>query len=609
MQIGSAVVTGVVTSDENPARPVPRAIVTLAGTELGASRGAITDDAGRFRFEGLPAGRYTLKTEKPGFITAFHGAKRPARPGTAIVVRDAERLAELKVTLWRGAVIAGTIRDDLGRAAAGVVVRAIRDENAADRVAPVLTNNGATTDARGQYRIFGLEPGSYVLSARMLGGAVGASLALADQRVDELLAMLQKGQRTGFASTAAADRETTTWYAPVFYPGTVGVEQARVIALAAGEEIAGIDLALQAIPVSTLSGTVRLANGSPAAGATILLTRMPKPAIFRSVQIPNMTSTAASDGTFSVGQVTPGTYRVTVRYRPPPPRVTTGDVQVFAAVGPDGATLDSSGQTLWAAAEIAVSSADISGVALTVGPGVTLRGNVTYVRDGVPEVPPPPNAYNIFFNLQSTTTGINAFTETRPDGTFLISGPPSDTFRLTVNARELDSSWALGSVLGPGGADWYDAPFALSGEAQVNVTYTNRRTELSGRVQAAGGAPISDVFIIAFSADRRFWGIETRRVQAVRPGADGAFALKDLPPGEYFLGALTDVDPGDWLRPGFLDAIVSASTKVTLAEGGKTVQNLQIGGRSARVPGETLDAVGTFKTSGVGGRVHVGFAQ
>jgi len=84
--------------------------------------------------------------------------------------------------------------------------------------------------------------------------------------------------------------------------------------------------------------------------------------------------------------------------------------------------------------------------------------------------------------------------------------------------------------------------------------------------------------VIAFSTDRRVWGIETRRVQAVRPAADGAFSIKDLPPGEYFLGGLVDVDAGDWLRPGFLESIVGSATKVTIAEGGRTVQDLRIGG-------------------------------
>jgi hypothetical protein len=91
------------------------------------------------------------------------------------------------------------------------------------------------------------------------------------------------------------------------------------------------------------------------------------------------------------------------------------------------------------------------------------------------------------------------------------------------------------------------------------------------------GAAVTDVFVIAFTTEQRLWGTESRRVQAVRPGVDGSFSLKDLPAGDYFLGALLDVDQGDWLRPGFLDGVVSAAVKVRIADGQKTVQDLQIG--------------------------------
>jgi hypothetical protein len=53
-----------------------------------------------------------------------------------------------------------------------------------------------------------------------------------------------------------------------------------------------------------------------------------------------------------------------------------------------------------------------------------------------------------------------------------------------------------------------------------------------------------------------------------------------LPPGDYFLAALTDVEPGDWQDASFLAQLVAASVRVTIAEGGQTVQDLRIGGGS-----------------------------
>jgi hypothetical protein len=51
-----------------------------------------------------------------------------------------------------------------------------------------------------------------------------------------------------------------------------------------------------------------------------------------------------------------------------------------------------------------------------------------------------------------------------------------------------------------------------------------------------------------------------------------------LPPGEYRIAALVDVAPGEINDPAFLEQIVAASVKVTLAEGERKTQDLRIAG-------------------------------
>src|SRR6185295_14643589 len=58
--VGRAVIAGVVITGEPQREPVRRAIVTLTGAELPLGRTVVSDDAGRFAFASLPAGRYTL---------------------------------------------------------------------------------------------------------------------------------------------------------------------------------------------------------------------------------------------------------------------------------------------------------------------------------------------------------------------------------------------------------------------------------------------------------------------------------------------------------------------------------------------------------------------
>ena len=95
----------------------------------------------------------------------------------------------------------------------------------------------------------------------------------------------------------------------------------------------------------------------------------------------------------------------------------------------------------------------------------------------------------------------------------------------------------------------------MSGD-RLSITYLRSPRELSGTLQTPAGAPVSDVVVIAFATDRSLWGSGARRIRAARPAADGRFEMTLLPPGDYFLAALTDVDQDEWQDPGFLDRVI-----------------------------------------------------
>ena len=94
----TGVVSGIVLTDTESPRPVRRATVRLEGARPGA-RLVGTDGEGKFIFDGLPAGSYTLSASKPGLVTTFHGSRRPGRgPGVLVAVNDGARVSvELKM--------------------------------------------------------------------------------------------------------------------------------------------------------------------------------------------------------------------------------------------------------------------------------------------------------------------------------------------------------------------------------------------------------------------------------------------------------------------------------------------------------------------------------
>ena len=165
------------------------------------------------------------------------------------------------------------------------------------------------------------------------------------------------------------------------------------------------------------------------------------------------------------------------------------------------------------------------------------------------------------------------------DGTFEIPGIPPGAylFRLTGPGLSPTGWWTRSMTAG--NRELLDRTIEVRpGSPSMNavVLMSDRHTELSGTLRTSTGQPAADVFVIAFSSNRTMWGPGARRVRAVRPGADGRFSMLDLPPGDYLLGVVTDIDPDDWENPAVLEQLVPTSVTVTIGEGEKKVQDLRL---------------------------------
>jgi hypothetical protein len=168
----------------------------------------------------------------------------------------------------------------------------------------------------------------------------------------------------------------------------------------------------------------------------------------------------------------------------------------------------------------------------------------------------------------------------------LASGVPGGTFEFndvlpgsyTIQPVLPDAVWWLRSVI-VDGRDVLDAPLELGGSLQVSgavATFTDRHTELSGTVRSAANAPLPDGHVVIFSADRTFWRAGSRRVQSVRTGADGRFAVRDLPAGEYLVAAVSDVDAARLADAAFLESLLPAAVPLRLGDGERKSQDLTI---------------------------------
>jgi hypothetical protein len=545
--------------------PVPRTVVTIDSG--GGERLTVTNDEGRFLFDGLPPGRYLLKATKTGWVPSYYGSTRQGRPpGVRIAVESGKR-ADVEVPLIRGSVLAGRIVDHEGRPMPRqfpwlLEQRMVGDQRmiARTRFPYSIGSFERATNDLGEFRLFGLPPGTYYLAVSP-GIPPGARLTT---DADVRWAFQQPAASRGDAPELAP----VVGYTRVYFPGTPDPGAAVPITVGPGEVREDLEFTVQFIPVARVEGIVHRPDGSPGAGTRVMLqSRVPR------VSLEGGTRSVAADasGRFVFTNVAPDDYRLSAR-----------------AASATGAILD-----LWTHADVVVSGSDVSGVGLTLAPASVISGRAAFVPTSQA---PPKDLTTVRLQFMPITAmaqalvgggDFNAVHSANLDseGRFRVAGLAPDRYVVTASwpgMRTGDRGWWLTSMR-VNGRDLGDAPIVVNSNddvPDVEIEFRDRIGTIEGALTDATGRPAPEYFVMAFPTDRASWTTTSRRmVPAVQPATDGRFRLTGLPAGEYYLAVVTEVDSDEATDPRFLETLVSMSLRLTLGEGETRRQNLSIGGR------------------------------
>jgi hypothetical protein len=592
----SAALTVVVSAADPSGPPLRRATVSLQAGELGVPRTAITDDDGRGVFERLPAGNYLVSASKPGYVRTFHGSRVPGSgPGVAVALVDGQRL-DIRVSVLRGGVISGVVRTPGGRPAANLTVQAVDRKRSPLRSVSLFADSApgvVQTDDRGMYRIFGLPPGTYVVSARspsrdVVRGVTPAELQWADRIVS---GAASPGGATPIAAGAPAAGPSSA-FAPVHYPGTATAADASTITLSPGEERLGVDFTLVLVPTAQVRGRLIDAEGRPQPN-TLITARPVQPPGFDVLQLLESvlasSTRTAPDGSFAMNGIRPGRYTLEVRTTP-----RTGNEPPAGPARP--ATPAMGAGTHWVKEEIDVAGVDIADLTLVLKPGMTFSGRVVY--EGT-TLAPPANLASLSFRLipadaDRASIAARMAAESRisvsTDGTFSAIGFAPGRYRFVAQAGFLGAffpgviegagGWVVKSAMA-GGRDIADAVLEVKAGEDVSgvvVTFTDQPTELSGRVFDQAGRLTADFPIVIVSTDRTTWVSGSRRVQVVRPATDGRFTAVGLPAGEYYVAAVTAIEPDQLTDPAFLEQLAAIAIRIAIADGEKKTQDVKLAG-------------------------------
>ena len=557
----------------------------------------ITGADGRFVIRDLLKGSYVINANADGYLGGTSGQARPGATSEPIDVGDGERVTDVRIRLWKNAVVTGTVVDEAGEPAVVTPVRVYRRVAVAGRVRYTPTVY-ATTDDRGVYRASGLSPGDYIVAVpqtqatmpsaimdSMLQGIAGGGSPITGALMDVMSsgsAIRGTGVRVGdlmLSSEAGAPAPSSDGrifaYQTVLYPAAVSLSQASLITLKSGEERSGIDLQLRLAPTFRVSGSVSFPGGT-----TGLLTVRLTPASddgTGDLGFDVATAATRQDGTFTFLGVPPGQFFVRV-IKPPrpqmPPELANNPMVQMALGG-------GSAQALYGEVPITVGSSDISDVAIVLSEGAKLTGRLVF--DGAAAPPQAQQLRSMSISLQAadgrSTGAVAGFQQTTIDQDATFKTPSYPAGKYLINAGSAGQGWIVRSIVADG-RDATNEPIDLRDADITNVviTYTDKVAQVSGTVHAAQGAAIasgSTVFMFPADYRARIANADGRRFRNAAVSKTGAYTFALLTPGEYLVAALDVDDVPENRDTPFFDALSRVATRVTIGEGDKKTQDLQ----------------------------------
>ena len=509
------VIAGRITAFSTSA-PLARARVILSAdpAAMPFPRVLLTEADGTFRFTDLPAtDSFLLTVTKTGYAPRAFGEAPPAVPPSLITLGPDEVKENVVVQLAAHVSIAGRVLDEDGTPFAGALVEAMRAVYEGQK-RTLVTVSEAVTDDRGEFRLVGLAPGQYYLSA-----------------FDP-------------AFLSVGDKEGQLFYSPTFYPGVTFPDEAVRITLDPGVNSERLEFKLQIIRPSRVLGSIT----TPITGVGIsknLVAAAVQMSPMRNDQFSLFTLTEASmepGGGYEFANVPPGRYRIQARGA-----TGRGDVTRFSQF-----TLEGMGADKTQAHMILSEGAVVEGIVRWE----TTSGRVPLGREGI-IVRMPMEDGNDF--------GDSVSGYVRADDTWKVNGIMAGRHYFRVDG--LPDGWHVKRIQRRGG-DITDVPYRFSyGElvSEFEIVLTDRTSLLRGYVRPPGRDDLQSYAVVAFSTSPLNWRPQSRFIKLTYPDETGAFEFRGLPPGQYFVAATREIDQSDLGDPRTFDLLVKQTGIVTAA--------------------------------------------
>lgn len=529
-------ITGrIVTDDGKPLPDVAIYIFKIYARTPGAPQVVQTDVEGKFQSDMLSSGLYSINANLPGFTLAQrdlneNGEPRYYRPGDSV-----------SLTMVKGGVITGTVRDNAGEPVVGVLVRAmrVRDANGKRSNWQMGFGRDRMTDDRGIYRLYGLEPGAYIVSA---GGS---------------------SRFFGIAYAYSGDVVT-------YFPSSTR-DTAAEVTVHQGEEVTGIDIRYRGERGRVVSGTISgTSDASLRIGISVILRQVGSAGIVDQTFVQPSGKPA-----FSFEGVADGEYELVAQQ----------------GMGAGGEQIAS------ATRRVSIKGADVTGLELALMPLASIAGRVT-----LEPAPKEPCAEERGAALLETAITARRDEKSKavspslffsmsmaiPDeqGDYLLRNLTTGNYRLGV--RLPNDHWYARSIALPAAAPAVRASADAGATSQTksastapsyvialksgervtgaNIQIAQDGATIRGRVSSSvENSSVPDDLKVYLIPQERERAEDTLRYSETAVTDDGTFTMRNIAPGRYLIYArvvVADNESADQTpRPIFWDAAERAKLR------------------------------------------------
>jgi protocatechuate 3,4-dioxygenase beta subunit/5-hydroxyisourate hydrolase-like protein (transthyretin family) len=467
---------------------------------------------GRFELKNIPAGRYKLYVWRNGFVETEYGKKKPSDPGAAFSLSPGEIKKDLVFRLIPAAVITGRVFDEDGEAVPNATVTASRETYHEGR-RTLATAAYASTDDLGSFRLFGLAPGRYYVSAseRQWGQVVG------DREF-----------------SVGAGQSAEQGYAKTYYPGTPDVSRAAAINVKEGDEIPGTDIALKQVAVHRVRGRVlNQVTHKPGQDVMVMLVSRTKRLEWDQG---GRQEVKKADGSFEISNVVPGAY-------------------TLLALWFD----QTEGKNHTAAQKLDIGESDVEGILLTIGAGAMVPGRVVW--EGKP-------------SLERDELWINA---SPTEAMFMWGGQARVDLNQQFTLQDLVEGDVRVQLFGTSKDCYlkqiaYGQTFVRDDVISVSkgpnpvleITISSRGARVQGKVTDKDGLPAAGIWVVAVPDEARRMNFRLFKSQTT--DQYGQFDLHGLAPGSYKFFAWDGIESNAWEDEEFLKPFESQGKEIAVRD-------------------------------------------